>query len=89
MKTVNADPKRLTREEAWRLLPALPEYLWHILRMQASARLQEVYAGTGEGIGTSDINHEIVNIITSGEDCLPGIKTLRYYLPELKKSKKN
>lgn len=88
MKTVNADMAPLTSEEAWRLLPALPEYLWHILRMQASARLQEVYEGTGEGIGTSDINHEVVHLITSG-DCLPGIKTLRYYLPELKKSKKN
>ena len=33
--------KKLTREEVWRLLPALPEYAWHSLRRKAEARLIE------------------------------------------------
>lgn len=40
---------------------------WADLRQRATSELEARLAGTGEGIGSSDINHTVVGLIRSGE----------------------
>lgn len=40
------------------------ERTWDELRAEALAELEERYAGSGEGIGSSDVNHTVVGNVT-------------------------
>ncbi len=47
----------------WTAMRRLPDEEWKALRQMAVARLESMYAGTGQGISSSDVNHVAVGIL--------------------------
>jgi len=55
--------KPMTNDEAWEFYRNLDKYLFRLVRQAASRQLSIEYAGSGHGIGSSDINHRAVSMI--------------------------
>jgi len=60
LRVLSAEPE--TFETTMARVKALPAERQESLREEALAELHERLAGTGEGIGSSDVNHVVVSI---------------------------
>lgn len=65
----------MTMDEAWAYYQGLDEIMSGLVRTAARQRLNIDHAGTGHGIGSSDVNHVAVGMIHSA-DGFPGVDEL-------------
>jgi acyl carrier protein len=55
--------RKLIDAVKWTAMRRLPDEEWKALRQMAVAQLEDLYAGTGQGISSSDVNHVAVGIL--------------------------